>query len=144
MNDTPQNVTLSLQVFEKVSENSVSGEIKTDCYLTGREEKVVEVNVPFSSSAHLWSHLDPFLYNLTAKLLKDATEKDKLDTTFGMRKFEVKDGNFYLNNEKIFLRGSSIAFHRFLSAKDRKDVPWDEDWIKEFLINLLIGGGGKK
>ncbi len=61
---------------------------------------------------------------------------DVSSTTFGMREFKIIGPDFYLNGNKIFLRGSNIAFHRFLSDKQRKLLPWNEEWIKKVLIDI--------
>ncbi|MEW5798092.1 MAG: DUF559 domain-containing protein [Bacteroidota bacterium] len=55
---------------------------------------------------------------------------------FGMREFKIVGSDFYLNGKKILLRGGNIAFHRFLSDKQRQLLPWDERWIKKALIDI--------
>ncbi len=93
----------------------------------------------------LWSPESPFLYLFTAKL-EDESGHTKSDAshipldvesvTFGMREFMVRGSSFYLNGKKIYLRGSNIAFHRFLSDKDRKLLPWDSKWIQKILVDI--------
>ncbi|SHN43819.1 sugar-binding domain-containing protein [Chitinophaga sp. CF418] len=52
-------------------------------------------------NAHLWSPEDPFLYDLSVKLVKNGTVKDKVTSYFGMRKIEVKKDE--QGQERIFL-----------------------------------------
>lgn len=50
--------------------------------------------------AQLWSEHHPFLYEMTISV-GGTSQKIR----FGMRRFSVRDGGFFLNGEKIFLRG---------------------------------------
>lgn len=52
-------------------------------------------------NAHLWSPEDPFLYDLSVKLVKNGAIKDKVSSYFGMRKIEVKKDD--TGQERIFL-----------------------------------------
>ncbi len=66
---------------------------------------------------HLWDGIrDPYLYTMTATLVKDGVEVDKISTRFGCRTFEI-DANkgFILNGREYPLRG--VSRHQ-----DRPDV----------------------
>ena len=52
-----------------------------------------------------WSCDSPHLYRLETEVTDEAGEVDRYSTTFGMRDFTVKDGEFYLNGEPIYIRG---------------------------------------
>ena len=47
---------------------------------------------------------NPALYSLRATLA-GGNQGDSIETGFGMRDFTVKDGQFFLNGEPIYLRG---------------------------------------
>ena len=53
---------------------------------------------------HLWSPEDPALYDLSVRVLAAGREEDRVDTYFGMRKIEVRNGRFYLNNHFLYQR----------------------------------------
>lgn len=53
---------------------------------------------------HLWSPDKPSLYDLHIRLLGSAGTVDSVDTYFGIRKVEVRDGKVYLNNSPIYQR----------------------------------------
>ncbi|MEO1440760.1 MAG: glycoside hydrolase family 2 TIM barrel-domain containing protein [Chloroflexota bacterium] len=57
----------------------------------------------------MWSTVNPVLYNLTARLYQfrngERVEIDELTVRFGFRHIEFKDDGFYLNGERIQLRG---------------------------------------
>ena len=54
--------------------------------------------------ASLWHFDHPHLYRLEF-LITGAREAHSFATTFGVRKFEVRDGSFYLNGERVRLMG---------------------------------------
>lgn len=56
------------------------------------------------SPIHTWSPNSPNLYDLNVKLLKDDKVLDSVDTYFGMRKIEQRDGRVYLNNSPLYQR----------------------------------------
>lgn len=67
--------------------------------------------VPFSviregglSTLHLWGPGSPNLYDVKVRLLDGDEELDCVDTYFGMRKVEVKNGHVLLNNRPIYQR----------------------------------------
>lgn len=53
--------------------------------------------------ANLWTPATPHLYNLEVKCGESSITK-----RIGFRKFEMRDGRFYLNDKPIFLRGNAI------------------------------------
>jgi beta-galactosidase len=52
-----------------------------------------------------WSHEAPYLYQLELELAVGSEIVDRRVTRFGMRDFAVRDGEFFLNDEPVFLRG---------------------------------------
>ena len=56
-------------------------------------------------SAKLWSPKSPHLYRLETTVYADGIEVDKEVTRFGIRKFEFKNNDLYINGVKTFLRG---------------------------------------
>ncbi len=66
-------------------------------------------NIPIENP-RLWSPEDPFLYDLSIKVMKNGEELDSVDSYFGMRKFSIgkhADGipRLMLNNKPYFQRG---------------------------------------
>lgn len=54
----------------------------------------------------LWSINNPKLYNVEMQIYCQNILRDIYKTNFGMRKIEVRDGEIYLNDEKIYLFGA--------------------------------------
>ncbi|MEW6509816.1 MAG: glycoside hydrolase family 2 TIM barrel-domain containing protein [Bacteroidota bacterium] len=84
----------------------------------------------------LWSPERPFLYVLEASVKVEGVAVDYSRTTFGMREFSIKGGDFLFNGRKVRLRGGNIALHRFFADPDRGTLPWDMDWVKRVLIDI--------
>lgn len=137
---TARNVTVSAVVREKKSGKEASQKVKVSVSVEPRQKKEVVLELPLAEM-HLWSPDDPFLYELDASLIEDPDETDCVLTTFGMRDFRIRGSDFYLNGQRIFLRGSNLAFHRFLSDPARRALPWNPDWIKRVLIDIPKANG---
>lgn len=56
-------------------------------------------------NAQLWSPQSPNLYNMVTTVYIDDVKVDENNTRFGIREFELKDQELYINGEKTFLRG---------------------------------------
>ncbi len=66
---------------------------------------VVEVSI-LIDNARLWSLEDPYLYMFNVCLSALGKELDESSVRFGLREFTVKDGFFYLNGKRIFIKGA--------------------------------------
>ncbi len=53
----------------------------------------------------LWSPEFPNLYRLETEVLLGSKVVDRQETRIGIRRFEFRENDFYLNGEKLFLRG---------------------------------------
>ncbi len=72
------------------------------------EEKETYIDCEMEvENPHLWSPQDPYLYNIRFQLIdkKDRRELDREDIRWGIRDVKINEGDFYLNNRKIILRG---------------------------------------
>ncbi len=86
----------------------------------------VDIVVPLKS-CRLWSPEDPFLYKL-----KLSTGADTAESRFGMRsfRFDRESGRAILNGKTYFMRGTNVCAYRFFEDTERKDRPWDKDWVR--------------
>ncbi len=84
---------------EKVAE-VVSKEVKIEAGSDFDFETDLEVN-----DASLWSPKFPALYHLKTLVIADGEEVDSELTRFGIRSFQFKENQLYINGEKTFLRG---------------------------------------
>jgi beta-galactosidase len=133
-----KNGNLSLQIVEKKSGANASNVNYTQFRLNASETKTIAVNIsmPNMTNDTMWSPDNPFLYKLVSSVIVNGTEVDNVNTTFGMREFKIDGAHFTLNGKRIYLRGSNIAFHRFLSDPERGNLPWNDTWIKQVLCDI--------
>lgn len=93
----------------------------------------VQLQIP---DAQLWSPEQPFLYELTVRLMAGNRLSHVQELHFGMREFEIRDGHFYLNGHRRVLMGSNIPFHRLLSDSQRGTLPWNPEWARKALVDI--------
>ena len=114
-------------------------------YTIGSENIIVPVNnskaVFHFDKPHLWDgRNDPFLYEVSAELIKRASIVDKISTRFGIRTFKVDpDKGFFLNGKPYPLRGVSRHQDRLdkgwaISKRDHRE---DMELIKEIGANTI-------
>lgn len=73
-----------------------------------------------------WWHFDlPNLYRLEF-CIANGTEGHRLETTFGVRKFEIKDGKFHLNGEHVRLMG----VERMAGSNPEFGMAEPDEWIE--------------
>jgi beta-galactosidase len=97
----------------------------------GEETTVTQsVEVPH---AVLWEPDNPFLY-----LLETSTGGNARSTRFGMREFHFDPATrqAILNGNVCYLRGSSLTLHRFFGDPKCGGLPWDEAWVRKFLVEI--------
>ncbi len=131
-----QDISISSRAFEKSGGAVASPEIAGDFTIYSFEkEATFTLEIPISE-VNLWSPDNAFLYELISKIKFEEMETDTLTITFGMREFKIVNSDFYLNDNRIFLRGGNICFHRFLSDPEREGRPWNYNWIKAILVDI--------
>ncbi len=59
------------------------------------------------TNPQLWSPDNPYLYSLTVELLQNGKVMDQQTLRTGVKTFRFEAGAFYLNGEKLFLRGTN-------------------------------------
>jgi beta-galactosidase len=127
------SVTLDISISEKKSGKIVA--TKKERFSTKRDNVVVtEMQIPMSDFTN-WSPDQPFLYEAIANLSNENGLSDKFSKQFGMRDFTRKGKFFYLNGEKIILRGTNVTLQRFFEDPDCSNLVWDKEWVKKFLVD---------
>ncbi|MDD4871003.1 MAG: glycoside hydrolase family 2 TIM barrel-domain containing protein [Kiritimatiellae bacterium] len=111
---------------------SASKKVSQKVNLGVGEEKVV-TDIVAMPAAILWSPENPFLY-----VAQSSTGGDNCENRFGLRefKFDTSTRRALLNGKVCFMRGASITFHRFLGDPQCGGLPWNEAWVRKFLVNI--------
>lgn len=131
----PKSDTVTIRVIlrEKGS-GKIAGSSEIDIEARREHFTETEVTIPLGDP-HPWSPDDPFLYTAETIVKMSGNPIDRYLDHFGMRDFERRGRYFYLNGEKILLRGTNITLQRFFEDPDCGALAWDRDWVKKLLID---------
>lgn len=87
---------------------SFNGELLQETTVSARNRMTkvaLDLNThPKDDPVVLWSPENPALYDLRVTVLNNWEVQDRVDTYFGMRKIEVRNGVVYLNHHRIYQR----------------------------------------
>jgi beta-galactosidase/beta-glucuronidase len=90
------------------------------------------------SNAKFWSPDSPHLYDLRLRLFDQDILLDEVDSYFGLRNLEVRDGSFWLNGEALYLRmvlDQGYWPESYLAAPSDAALRSDVQWVKDFGFN---------
>ncbi|GGD49261.1 glycoside hydrolase family 2 protein [Paenibacillus nasutitermitis] len=90
---------------------------------------------------HPWSTEDPYLYQIQMQLIVKASNNtapmiDERTIRFGFRHFEVKDGYFFLNGKRVFVRSTHTGNHYPIGGR----VPINRELLYKDLIFSKASG----
>lgn len=120
-------VTLKAEAFNTDVKHCVMSK-PVEVALTGDGVVEKDIMLEMGDSMLLWDEFNPQLYRLHVDV-KTKTGASSAETVFGMRKIEVKDKMFYLNNRMIQLRGTVENCDFPNTGYAPMDV---ESWVKLF------------
>ena len=136
LNCVPEReVTLALEV--KLEEKKIR---KVTATTVNRNVTII-VDMDTRETFHpvaLWSTSYPALYDLRVQLLDGDRQLDQVDTYFGMRKIEVRDGVVYLNNKRIYQRlvlDQGYWPDTMITPPSDEAIREDLEWTKKFGFN---------
>lgn len=88
-----------------------------------------------------WSPENPALYTMDIRLEQNGNTVDKTSRRLGVRKFEIKDRQLYLNGNLFKFRGSSVTWHRWMRTDDGPKLGYDTAWFKKNVVQRLKDHG---
>lgn len=129
--DTPATVTLGLCILDLEGAPVKSlGEVELTLPATSRTTHMLTVP---SEGFTLWEIFDPHLYQLEAVVTLAGKPVDRHLTRFGVREWEVRGNQFYLNGIRRHLRCDLTHYNgRRLLPKDRIVSDWQEMGVNMF------------
>jgi len=127
------SVLLNITVSEKLTGKIVASQ---NALYNTKRDNIIEaaMEIPIAQFTN-WSPDRPFLYVVKATLSSGKTISDEVGKQFGMRDFTRKGKFFYLNGEKIILRGTNVTLQRFFEDPDCSNLVWDKAWVKKLLVD---------
>lgn len=127
------SVSFDIAISEKLSGKIVA--TKSGRLAAKRDNlSEVQLEIPIQNFTS-WTPDQPFLYTAKAILKTGKGNSDEISKQFGMRDFTRKGKFFYLNGEKIILRGTNVTLQRFFEDPDCSNLVWDKEWVKKLLVD---------
>ncbi|MFT4224154.1 glycoside hydrolase family 2 TIM barrel-domain containing protein [Dysgonomonas sp.] len=114
-----ENVELKGAINSSVSEETLWKNSLGKFSLKNNTDTIVTVTITGLTPV-LWSPVNPYLYNLSISAGNSVSTK-----RIGFRRFEMKDGHFYLNGRPVYLRGNAIN-------PPQRGIPEELETSKEF------------
>jgi hypothetical protein len=131
MNDS---ATMGISIVEKLTGKVV---VSKNCHIKAKRDNITEAQIEIQMPEfNKWSPDKPFLYTARATLKNDTIVSDEISKQFGIRDFTRKGKFFYLNDEKIILRGTNVTLQRFFEDPDCGNLVWDKEWVKKLLVDF--------
>lgn len=139
------NKNCKLSVFYTVEGRNFKEEVVVD------EEGEINVQTPTENflkhtvkipNFRLWKPTEPYLYQVTVTIKDEHGDVlDQKQTHFGMRKFHIDEestpkGKFYLNNERIILRGANEMGHLPRCVMTNNDKQLIDDILIAKICNM--------
>jgi beta-glucuronidase len=112
---------LGYRIIEEATGNPVLT-ASAPAELAAGETKTVRLSTATLNQPRLWHFDHPDLYRLTAEL----ADGHSLDTTFGIRRIEIRDGAFYLNGERV----RPMGVERMAGSNPEYGMAEPLDWIE--------------
>jgi beta-galactosidase len=101
-----------------------------------KRDQLTEINLDLPMPSFIpWSPESPFLYTAEVTIKEENEVSDQVTRSFGMRDFTRQGKFFYLNGERCILRGTNVTLQRFFEDPDSRNLVWNKDWVRNFLIN---------
>lgn len=97
-----KNVAVSHEIWDGAQKIATVLSKKISIEGGSAAEDVSTLNV---AKPKLWSPKSPSLYMLKTKVLVNGSVVDETETRIGIRRFEIKKEGFFINGEKLQLRG---------------------------------------
>lgn len=133
--EQPVNAKILLSARSFNSEKShIVEPVETVVVVSGKES-IVDITLPMGNDMLTWDEFNPALYNLTATLTYEK-QTDVQSTEFGMREITIQGKWFYINGNKIVLRGTVENALFPITGYPPMDVP---SWERVFRICKSFG-----
>ncbi len=138
-NAYPMSQPAELKLFVSTKDDLVATEQPNPVYLPpGTSQLHYPIPIP---SPRPWTCQNPVLYQLRCEVCDPSSGSvDVQETRFGMREFTVKDGQFFLNGEPLFLRGTLLQPDypvTLIPPTSKEMIERDVRLVKEAGFNLL-------
>ena len=89
-----------------------------------------------------WSPDAPNLYKLRLIITGRNNQKwDERTIPFGIKQFDIRNKQFYLNNEPSKIRGGTVVWHRWVRSEEGRELGFDTAWFSKNIVQRLKDHG---
>lgn len=99
------------------------------------------ISFQYNNILKSWSPDAPHLYRLRLSISDKSGLSDQQTISFGIKKFEVKGKQFYLNNAPSKIRGGTVVWHRWVRSAEGRELGFDTTWFKKNIVQRLKDHG---
>ena len=118
------------------SQNKKVSEFKRSISIAADKEQTIELLSEEIKSPNLWSPENPYLYQLTSRIIENGEVIDEVTNPLGFRWFNFDPNNgFSLNGKKLVLKGTN----RHQDFQGKGDALTDEDHLRDMKIIKNMG-----
>lgn len=110
------------------------------CYHTGKNT----LEIDYQGKLEEWSPETPYLYNISITLKQGKKTQDRITRKLGIKQFEVRGKQFYLNGQPYKLRGGSITWHRWMRSPEGPVLGYDMQWFREKVLGRMKDYGANE
>ncbi|HYM79566.1 MAG TPA: glycoside hydrolase family 2 TIM barrel-domain containing protein [Candidatus Dormibacteraeota bacterium] len=122
----PWTGTAAFHIFDEVTGRIVaSSAVNTKLVVSAGTSATVTMRETLTK-AKLWHFDSPHLYRIKFQICDGGQEEHEFETTFGVRKFEIREGKFHLNGEAVRLMG----VERMAGSNPTFGMAEPSDWIE--------------
>ena len=126
-----------LDIFDNQGSNLVT--LEGD-YQTGKNI----IKIDYRGKLKEWSPETPYLYNMGITLKQGKKTTDRITRKLGIKQFEVRGKQFYLNGQPYKLRGGSITWHRWMRSPEGPILGYDMKWFREKVLGRMKDYGANE
>jgi len=107
VNDAIQAANVVVKQSLKDAEGNVAAGVESNAAEIPSEGSNAFTQKMTVTNPALWHPEHPYLYTLETSVYQDGTEVDKISTKIGIRTITFKADGFYINGERLYLRGAN-------------------------------------
>lgn len=142
VNDSEKDVTASLKTLIYAPNGKELTSVSTTMKIDAGKTITFDQTAPEIKNPELWTPKTPSLYTAVSELTINGKVADTYNTTFGCRwvKWD-KDTGFYLNGERLYLRGANVHQDRAGWGDAATDAAFARDvqYMKDIGFEIIRG-----
>ena len=103
-----------------------------------------DLSVRYGGVLDEWSPEHPALYEARLTLTRGGRVVERFSRKLGVKRFEVRDRQFYLNGKPCKIRGGSITWHRWMRTPEGPVYGYDTGWFAREVLSRMKERGANE